>query len=356
MRSVRLLAALALAPWSASAQSAMIAHAELRAGAGGSVLASLRPGAVVSTSAARGGSTLIAIDGYVAVSALGGKRDTFKLSVKEPSGAILRKSPDRGAPIFAVLRDGIGLQEMSRTGEWVRVRRSGWVPSKTFSTAAPAAASSASTAKTAAAPPPVANKVTVALPSPAAAPATAPHRPPAADLAPALTERDMVSGRRTALAAAPGAGTVATLLPGARVHALLRDRGWVKVQMEGWVREGDLLPADPSVRTGVSAADLRADPVAVKGKSVRWQVQIIAFQLADALRPDLGPDEPYLLARGPGGENALLYLALPKSLVEMGRAMASSPLANVIVTARVRTGRSEPTGVPILDVLTLAKP
>jgi hypothetical protein len=78
-------------------------------------------------------------------------------------------------------------------------------------------------------------------------------------------------------------------------------------------------------------------------------VQAIAVQSADPLRKGLAPDEPYLLARGPGSESSLLYLALPPALVASARAL--QPLAYVMVLARVRQGRSDPSGVPILDVL-----
>jgi hypothetical protein len=78
-------------------------------------------------------------------------------------------------------------------------------------------------------------------------------------------------------------------------------------------------------------------------------VQAIAVQAADPLRKGLAPDEPYLLARGPGSESSLLYLALPATLVASARALP--PLSYIMVLARVRAGRSDPSGVPILDVL-----
>jgi hypothetical protein len=105
--------------------------------------------------------------------------------------------------------------------------------------------------------------------------------------------------------------------------------------------------------TSVSAADLRAQPERYEGQTVRWDVQKIALQTADPLRKGLAPDEPYLLARGPGEEHSLLYLALPPSLVEQARRV--EPLAHIVVTARVRTGRSEPSGVPLLDVVSIAE-
>lgn len=127
----------------------------------------------------------------------------------------------------------------------------------------------------------------------------------------------------------------------------------MRVRAEGWLREGELIAADSSLRSSPSAADLRTSPDAFRGQLVRWSVQLLALQRADPLRKDLSPDEPYLLARGPGTENALLYLAIPPELLESARALP--PLATVIITARVRTGRSDPAGVPVLDLRSIAR-
>jgi hypothetical protein len=132
------------------------------------------------------------------------------------------------------------------------------------------------------------------------------------------------------------------------VTTLARERGWVRVRVEGWLREDDLTPSDSTVLSNVSAADLRAEPERFRGKTVRWKVEVLSLQTADPLRRDLALDERYWLARGPGSEGSLLYLALPSALVSTARSV--EPLSSVIVTARVRTGRSEPSGVPVLDV------
>jgi hypothetical protein len=98
---------------------------------------------------------------------------------------------------------------------------------------------------------------------------------------------------------------------------------------------------------------LRASPAAYRGKIVRWEVQVISLQHADVLRKGFAPEEPYLIARGPGTEGAILYLAVPPSLVE--RARGFPQLSNALVTARVRDGRSEPIGVPILDLIGITR-
>ena len=159
---------------------------------------------------------------------------------------------------------------------------------------------------------------------------------------------------RAEVRTAPDGPVTGTVVAPGTVIPLARERGWVRVRIEGWVREADLLPVDSTLRTTLSAADLRADPEGSKGKLVRWKVEVLALQRADALRRDLNAGEPYLLARGPVGENSMLYLALPPALVNDAKSIP--PLTVVQVIARVRTGRSSPTNVPILDVESISVP
>ncbi|HVZ76634.1 MAG TPA: hypothetical protein VG818_01485, partial [Gemmatimonadaceae bacterium] len=191
-----------------------------------------------------------------------------------------------------------------------------------------------------------------------AAPAPVPAGPapsgvpaPAAQAIPENTDA-LTPRASAALSPAPGVAAVATIAHGAVLTPIARERGWVRVQLEGWMREDDLTAADSSIAR-LSAADLRANPDAYAGHLVRWAVQVLAFQTADEMRRDLKLNEPYLLAKGPGDEGALLYLTLPPALVDNAKAL--TPMTNVIVVARVRTGRGDPSGVPILDVLALTR-
>ncbi len=140
--------------------------------------------------------------------------------------------------------------------------------------------------------------------------------------------------------------------PGSTVEVLARDRGWVRVRLEGWVRESDLIVADSSLRP-LSAADIRSDPSAAQGKLVRWEVQTVSLQTADALRTGLSIGEPYLLALGPGAEKTLVYLAVPPGLLPTARNLKA--MADVVIIARVRNGRSEPAGVPVLDLQSITR-
>lgn len=154
--------------------------------------------------------------------------------------------------------------------------------------------------------------------------------------------------RPTVIRSAPDATPVGELRAGAGVEVIGHDRGWVRVRTEAWVPASEIVPADSAYSASLSAADLRADPDGTRGKVVQWTVQFIALQTADPLRRGLATDEPYLLAKGPAHENALLYLVVPPSL--LGTARALTPLDGIAITARVRDGRSDPVGVPILDL------
>ena len=162
-----------------------------------------------------------------------------------------------------------------------------------------------------------------------------------------------VATKATVVRPAPAAGpAVGQIQKGATVEVLARDRDWVRVRLEGWVRESDLLAADTTLRV-LSAADIRSDPAAARGKLVRWEVEAVALRSADPLRTGLQTGEQYLLALGPGAEKTLVYIAIPEALLANVRSLP--PLAPVIVTARVRDGRSEPAGVPILDLHSITR-
>ncbi len=316
------------------AQATVTAPSELRAAPRGAPIATVRAGTDVRVRERRGALSRVTLEGFIHRDLLGGRRDSFALSVRAPSGARLRASPGARAPILANLRDGMGLTQVSRAGEWVRVRRVAWIASSRLRTEPRAETrEQAGSVETTQAPPA------------APAPARAPDPPIGTGLTPT---------RPTAIRVAPDGDSIGGVGPGAVVVPLAREREWVRVRVEGWVRENELRTVDSTLQTRVSAADLRADPDAARGVLVRWNVQVLSpIQRADPLRRELAENEPYVIARGPDGENALLYLAIPPSLLDAVGSIA--PLSGVVITARVRTGRSSPVGVPILDLTSIVR-
>ena len=338
-RSFVLALLVPLAPRAFAQAMTVTAATELRLAPDGRELASMRTGAVVQGGAASGGWTQVTVDGWLHVSTIGPKRDSFPLSVKSPAGALMRASPERTGVVVAQLDDGMGLSLVQRGDQWFRVKRMGWIQTKKLkSGAAPVAATPP---KPAAAPAP-------APTAPASAPTTAAVPPPTPTAPPESMPGDVAIARRTAILTAPTGHPLGTLDSATRLVTGPVERGWVKVTLEGWVRQADVVPLDTASISAISAADLRAEPDKYKGRTVRWVVQVIAFQTADPLRKGLANDEPYLLARGPGAESSLLYLALPESLLDLAKSL--KPLSSVVVIARVRVGKSEPSGVPVLDL------
>lgn len=352
--SVARLAIVALAiasalPRGAAGQGVLTRNADFLALPGSRALATLRQGAVVATGAKQGTWTQVTIDGWVAAPFLGGARDSFALTIKPGNPVRLRADATPQSAIVGDLRSGMGLEQVERRGAWVHVRRTGWVASASLGAPPETAASTTAPATGAAQP-----SSPAVVPSASAEPQPSPSVP----RAPAQTDssRDgllLTPAGQTALAASPDGDRVGTLLPGARATVTGRDRGWIRIQVEGWAREADFAVADTSLKGAVSAADLRADPEGSVGRLVHWDVEVLAHQIADPLRKGLANREPYLLAQGPAGENALLYLAIPPSLA--ASAARIPDLAKVTITARVRTGRSEPVGVPVLELLTIVQ-
>ncbi len=262
---------------------------------------------------------------------------------------ILRTGPSEKDPALATLQLGAVVFPGPRSASFLPVNRTVWVDKSRLAKLTAPAASGAlkptrpearvSAAQTSAAEP------VAQAPRPTAAAAAVP-----ASLVPALPPKQTIG--LSALRLSPDGDPITSLPPGTVVSPLTTDNGWTRVRLEGWIQTKSLAAASAKAAGELSAADLRADPKGTKGRAVRWTVETLSYQLGDGLRRELN-GEPYLLARGPGNERAILYLAVPDSLISAARALA--PLTSVTITARVRTGRSEPGGVPILDLLELVR-
>lgn len=171
---------------------------------------------------------------------------------------------------------------------------------------------------------------------------------------PAAAAGALASTQQLTLRDAPDGKSLGTIVAATPITPVARDRGWVRVQVDGWVKDDGLAPATATVGA-LSAADLRSDPQKARGVVVRWDVQVLALAHADVLHKDLTPDEPYLLARGPGNENAMLYIAVPPALVQTATSLTALAPVTASIVATVRNGKSAPLGVPILDAQSLTR-
>lgn len=299
----------------------------------------------------------ITISGHVEPAAIRLTADRTRGEVSEARGTTLHASASRASASVAELRrgtyvfpDGAASFPSSRGADFFSARRSLWVDVSRLAArttaAAPSRAAAAQGSQT--------SQAAQATPSASDAGrergTTAEGAP---ERAPVPAGPTLETRVQTSLQAGPGGEVLASVPGGVALTTLAREGGWVRVRIEGWMPDSAVEAAGTRSAGALTAADLRANPEGTKGRLVRWSVESLAFQTADELRRGLTAGEPYLLARGPGNERAVLYLAVPDSLV--GRAQALPPLAEISITARVRVGRSEPAGVPILDLIDLAR-
>jgi hypothetical protein len=364
MRLLPLLSIALSVPAVVSAQATLTTNARLRATPNGVLIATLHEGATVERGTTRGEWTRVTVQGYVYKTGIGGKRDTFRISAAS-DGVLLRASASPKGKQVASLKEGMGLVRVGSHGDWLEVRRTAWVHNSTLSKKAGAKTLAGARRGEKPAEKPSGKPAVVegqmsgtgdAASGGTSDDATSTSHGEIADAGDSTAASGesgtMVAHRQAELRTAPGGKRMAAIDSSASVTVLSRERGWTLVRVEGWVPDSALVPPAGSMLTAISAADLRAEPDRYRGETVRWDVQKIALQTADPLRKELAPGEPYLLARGPGDEHSLLYLALPPSLVDQARRI--EPLAHIVITARVRTGRSEASGVPLLDVLSIA--
>jgi hypothetical protein len=334
----------------AGAQTALTAAADGRVAPGGTAIVAIRSGTKVAIVSTKETSVLVTVEGWVDASRLTAKLDTFPASVDSKAPLRVRSAASGTAPIIAELHTRTGVLTLGKSGTWTRIKRSAWIPVSALPKTAATVAAKQPNVKTPAVRSPAAAAPTKTAPAPAAP--VAPTVTAAPNAAP-LPSAAMSVSKPTKLLAAPGGKAAGEIAAGAIVQPLAHDHGFVKVRIDGWVPERELSPADSTVGSQLTAADLRADPEGTRGKIVQWEVEILSLQTADPLRRELARDEPYLLAKGPGAENALLYLAVPPSLLAQAKAL--QPLTRVLITARVRVGHSEPVGTPILDLKSISK-
>lgn len=328
---------------SAAAQGRLVRATEARATPTGTAIATLEPRTTWRQGPTQGNAVRITLEGWIDADRVGGRRESFPQSIGGAGMVRLRAEPRSNAPILGVLVPRAGIRVIERKGGWARIRREAWVSRSAFESASARPASPAREVPKAAAPP--------SSPAPVATPRSAEPAPPPS---PSPSPNALRASAELDLALAPGTGRIGTLDKDAVVEPTARSRGWVRVRVEAWVPESLLTPTDSTYTAALRAIDLRLDPVGFVGRTVRWNVQVVGLQNADPLRKGFRPDESYLLALGPTGENAVLYFAVPSAL--LADAKAIRPMSRVILTGTVRTGRSEPTGAPIIDLRSITRP
>jgi len=317
--------------------------------AGGKRLARLARGALVAggDGDAQGDWLGVTLEGWIFATSVGPTpRAGFDLTVIRAPEENLRSSP--AGALVGKLPQGFLLTKVNDVSadRWVHVTRAGWVQKGDVEAVAQVASSRAAGTDTGSGGP---------TPGPRPGVAGAPGHGPGVgqpDTSPASPDPSHVeSARRTVMYRAPEGPPTGTLAPSAPLRVLGRSGDWTRVQIEGWVKSGDLQAAPAGVLVGVTAAELRTDPQRYVGQVLRWTLQFIAVQKADELRPDIPNGATYLLARGPLPERGFVYVVVPEA--KRLQLDALTPLATVQVTARVRAGRTRFLGNPVLDLMSL---
>jgi hypothetical protein len=308
-----------------------------RKAANGVALGTLPRGFDLTTRHVNGGWVEFRLEGWIFTSSMTRTdREGFDLSVKD--GENLRAAPN-GA-VMARVTAGALLKRLEERGAWTRVQRDVWVqrsalqsPS-TVAAPRPANRDSARTTRRDSARTPSAG-VGAGLSTPAA-------------------PGDMIQTAGAAsLQATPQGPVIGALQPGASARVLSRSGGWVRVQVEAWVKEEDTrATVDSGALKGVTAAEVRANPGRYVGKAVDWRLQFLAVQTADELRPEIPQGRFYLLTRGPLPESGFVYVIIPQDQVDRFRAL--TPLEEVMVRGTIKAASTRYLPNPVLELISMA--
>jgi hypothetical protein len=147
----------------------------------------------------------------------------------------------------------------------------------------------------------------------------------------------------------PDSAPTSTLPAGTSARVVGRSGEWIRVQVEGWVREADVKPAEAGVLAGISAAEVRASPDRFVGQTLDWRLQVIAVQVADELRPEMAPGQPYLLTRGPLPEPGFVYVTIPPERVAEFRALP--PLHEAVMRVTLKAARTRYLATPVAELV-----
>lgn len=264
-------------------------------------------------------------------------REGFDLSVK--NGENLRVAPN-GA-VLARVSMGALLKRMEERGAWTRVQRDVWVPRSSLQ-------SPGTTATT----PRPANRDSARVTTRRDSTRT-PASGVGAGISAAAAPGDVVQAvGATSLQATPQGPVIGALQPGANARVLGRSGGWVRVQVEAWVKEEDTRAlVDSGALKGVTAAEVRANPGRYLGKAVDWRLQFLAVQTADELRPEIPQGRYYLLTRGPLPESGFVYVIIPQDQVDRFRAF--TPLQELAVRGTIRAATSRYLPNPVLELISV---
>lgn len=315
----------------------LTAQTELLKAADGPILGRLERGTEWAQARADRRMVELTVEGWVFAASLGETtREGFNAIVTDRQGQNLRADPRPDGRLLGRLRTGALIQRLETRSGWAKVRRQAWVVRTATDAATPSAAATPSVTPSTQAPGP-----------------TSPV--PARDTSPRPLPSSYGDGSRATapggavLRATPGGTTVATLAAGSEVRVVTRAGGWSRVRIEAWVPDTALETSAGGASPGVTAAEVRADPARWIGQIVDWKLQVVAVQVADALRGDLPEGKPYLLTRGPLPESGFVYVLVTPEQAQHFR--DSAPLREVTLRVRIRAPSSKYLPTPVVELI-----
>jgi hypothetical protein len=294
----------------------------------GRLLGHLQRGTPLERLGGRGSWTRVGVHGWMWRKSLERSGNEYAVT---PARENLRDGPN--GEILGTLERGVEVRRVGGNDKWFEIEMIGWLPDSAVRppTAPTDASSTDETEKPREEP---------ALEPEASEPRPAPPTVPARGTAGRVDEEVGLRG-------SPG-GTVVTTIPSGTVLRTVERRGaWTRVQVEGWV-PSEAVTTDGGTASAPEAVVLA--PERFTGRRVQWTLEHVALQKAEAWRTDFEDGEWYGLARVPD-RATYVYLVVPATLLEDFRGL--SPFETIRIEGRIRAGRSELTGNPIVEVARL---
>jgi hypothetical protein len=315
-------------------------------------LATLQDGIAYRAGRTNAGWVEVTIEGYLwAKSTEPTNREGFDLIVTANGGEVLRASPN--GTVVARLQEGTLLTKVATKGAWIQVTRTAWATRSGFTDPNPPKQVAKAAPSPAPAPPPaaaVAESTHVVSSGDSTPPQTAPT--PGPELEPGTGGERATVRQGAELATLPDGARMAVLGDGGSVEVLGRSHDWVKVRIEGWIRQSDIAAMAAS-GPQITGAMLREDPAKYVGQSVDWRLNFLALEKADELRPEMPLGQPYLLTRGPLPEAGFVYVLLKPDQLNDARGLR--PLDEIRVQGIIRAGRTRYLPTPVVELTRLVE-
>ena len=311
--------ALALCSGRASAQERARTSAEspLTKDPGDQPLGTLAKGVDVTLGQRQGEWVNITLDGWIFTSSVArADREGFDLITTKRPGENVRTVAK--GPLLARLQNGVLLKKVETKGGWTHVQRTAWIQAKVVGNGG--------------------DTTSVAAEAP--------------DTSVLLGHRVEVPHGTRLFQAAEGP-LVATLAPGAKAKVLARSGDWIHLQIDGWVKDSTIKINDSNVLTGVSLAELRADPTKYVGQTVEWRLQFLAVQKADELRPEMPQGSTYLLTRGPLPEPGFVYVIVGAD--KAAQFTATPALQELTLRVIIKAPQTRYLANPVVELVSVEK-